>query len=41
VTLYSILFAFIWEEGILERETIKQKRDRNLILNVLNDLPEY
>lgn len=40
VTLYSIIFVFIWELGIEESKIIEYNKEKNLIHNLVQDLNE-
>lgn len=40
VTLYSLIFVFIWELGIEESEIIEYNKEKNLIHNLVQDLNE-
>lgn len=41
VTLYSLIFIFIWERGIEESEKIQFNKEKNLIHNLVESLNDY
>ena len=41
ITVYGLMFFLEWEKGIQDADTIAPRRDANLFLNAMRDLPEY
>jgi hypothetical protein len=41
VTLYSIIFIFIWEMGIEDSSVIEFNKEKNIMHNLVQDLNDY
>lgn len=41
VTLFGVVFMFIWERGIEESSMIEYNKEKNLIHNLVQDLNDY